>query len=457
MSQRMIQFLLILLTVGCVVAFLFYFNPHAVTLHYGPGKIWEAPLALVLLLVFFFGAVTTGFLAMILGLRHTFDIWRREKKEKVDKAHHGQMIRGREQLASKNLDGAKASFQKIITRDPENIVGRILLGKTLRAQGNLRGAVRVLDEARASQKQNQELLILAASINEQRGNFTAAYDNLSLLLQADADSVFALRKIVDYSKKLDRFDDAIEFQKRLVKLTPAQEQRKEQDILASLELQYAEKFFVENRNALKITVEEILKRHRDFPEALSLLATLERESKRFEVAGKLLTKAFSITQDLQYLQDLGSMWIAQEQPSKALASVRTALGNVYEGDVCDKLPGTFFLIALLLQLEMVDDASKEFESLLAHGLLSKEGISNDLFLHGGMLKSKILERQGKVEEALRTLFHILGEKYLLQFPTLLNADAGDIHDKNLRRIGWGGAPGKHGQEGMPPPARLSTP
>ena len=77
MSQRMIRFLLLLITVGCLVAFLFYFNPHLVTVHYGPGtaKTWEAPLALVLLVVFFFGALSIGVLAVLLGLQHSFDLW----------------------------------------------------------------------------------------------------------------------------------------------------------------------------------------------------------------------------------------------------------------------------------------------------------------------------------------------------------------------------------------------
>ena len=64
----------------------------------------------------------------------------------------------------------------------EDIIARVELSRSLEGQGQAREALRVLEEARASDPKNVEVLFRAAELNQSLNNKTAAIDNLALVL-----------------------------------------------------------------------------------------------------------------------------------------------------------------------------------------------------------------------------------------------------------------------------------
>jgi len=391
MTGRIVKFLFLVLILG-TISYLFAQNRDVVTVTYWFGKTWQSSLAVVLLVVFFLGALTTGCIAFFYGALWSFDDWRRNRNYKMLREHLDQIVSAREKIASGNYNDAKGILEKIVNKDPEDVVARVMLAETLRRQGDSLKALHILEEARANQQNNTELLFLAADINVELGNATAAHDNVSLVYKKDKYNVFALSRLVDVAESLGRFQEAIDYQTQLLRLSSSDQQPILQHKLAQLELAYALRTAGNNLAQRKSEIEGVLRHHREYAPALAELALLEFESKNLDAAVKLLVRAYSSSGDGAYLQKIALSCLQANEPEKALKAIRSALTGS-RSDSANRL----YLVALMLRLEMVDEAAQEIEAL------EKSQLSASTQLQLSLLKARIFERQNKSKEALALL------------------------------------------------------
>lgn len=403
MPSKIVKLLIVLL-VAAIISYVFYLNPLPAQVYLSPDSSITLPMALVLIATFFVGVLVTALFAFFIGLRVTFHTWRIEKKQKQVKEHHHMIAGARGELALKNFNSARGLFQKVIASDPNDVEARVLLAETYRRNGELKEALKVLEEARVEDKKNVELLLLAAEVNEQLGNDTAAFDNAAMVLKLSPKNTFALKRLVADCQRLNRYEEAVTYQEQLLRLVPREDYEQEQQTLAHLELKKAQKSL--SGAPLAKALEEILKRHKDFTPARAVLAELRCDALELDAASKLWSKCFEESQDPLYLERIASMWIHADDPTRAVASVRNTLQQPGKKDV--DVTAHVFFISLLLRLEMVDEARTEFEKLRSISLKDEE-----LKTAYTVIKAKLLQKEGREDEALEEVFSRLYKDGLL--------------------------------------------
>lgn len=407
MSARFTKIILFAALVTGLVCYLFYQNPESATVRWAsrPDAVLQAPMALVIVVIFFSGVLCSALFALIIGVRYQLRDWRLSRDERMRKSHHGLLISARERLAAGRYASARELLAKIIERDPSDIIAHIQLAQSYRGEGHPAQALAVLEKARAGHERNAELLFLAAELNRELGNHTAASDNLRLILEKEPRNTFALEALIDSSSKLERYDEAVGLEQQLVRYAQTnQEQQARLDRLALLELLQAKKRYSEDRTLLRSAVEELLKRHRDFVPALVELARLDREAFQLENANKLYLKAFKLTPNVEYLYELCRMWLAVDEPQKAIANVRVLLqSKELAGEA--RAHAQIFFAALLLRLESIEEATLE-----RRRVREVEGVSPELLAELRVLDAFLLRRNADIDEAFELLFRVALER-----------------------------------------------
>jgi tetratricopeptide (TPR) repeat protein len=396
MSARLVKLLVVAVLITAAVCYLFYLNPEAVTLHWGSGseQIISGPLALVLVVAFFIGVFTAAVFAFLIGVRYQLRDWKQSRLERLRESHAQLLVQAREQLAAENFAAARGLLQKIIDKDPADIVARIQLAEVEKRQGQVDEALRILDQARAGQKKNLELLFFAAELQEQQGNRTAAADNLRLVLAKDQRNSKALEALVLHCRALGQFSQAEDYQQQLIRLARTNaEQANRLEHLAELELESALYSRTEDPAEFRDKLERLLQRHRDFVPALYELGCLEQEALNLDKANKLFSKAYKLSPQPRFLEAIAKLWLGVDEPARALANVRNLIQSA-ELTREQALDGRVFFICLLLYLENIDEAVREREKLR-----SENSDSRRYQAELAVVDALLLKRNAGIEEA----------------------------------------------------------
>lgn len=361
MAKKII-ILTILLALVAAVSYIFYLNLDSVTFTYSPSGSLTAPLGLVLIGIFSSAVILTSAIFLLFIAWNKLQIRKLNKTISLEELHHEQIIKAREALATENFAEAKSLLKKLNKKYPDDVVTRILLAQTLREEGNSDEALKVLEEARAEQKENLELLFETAIANELRGNFTAAYDNAMLMLKKAPFNTRALKLSSYYAEELGKFDEAIEHQKKLVEITKGEEQEDAQYLIAHLMLQKAATLTSDSEK--KALLEKTLKEHRNYSPALVGLAEIESNK---DAAAKLLQKAYSVDNDPQIIEYIIELY--KETPEKAISATKKAIANCKESDEL-LVESSILLINFLIEQNKSEDALDEVQKLKTISSLS---------------------------------------------------------------------------------------
>lgn len=391
MSIRIFRIILALIIVGLISA-LFLLNPQETTVYFGKAREYRAPMALVLILTFVAGAVFAAILALIAQFRLSFINWREKRLRKIQREHLKELVHVRELVALEKWEEARSSLSRILKEDPDNAVARALLATSTDALEGSRAALRILEEGRGREIVSAEVYLIAAELQEREGNLTAALDNLALLLQRDPSSKKVLREAVRISAALGDYPRAVECQEKLARISDRKEYVEVQNKLAELELEAALRL---PNGEQDTALDQILRRHRHFPDALLAKAKRAENRGELDAAGRDLIQAFAASGSIRYLQELSQLWIRKEDPERAVKFLRNALK---ENDVP---AGRAFLAALLSSLGMLDQAEKELSQLRIEG--AEPGTEALVAL----TKAKTLQAKGASGEAVQTLAHAL--------------------------------------------------
>lgn len=361
---RKIIILTLLLTLVAAVSYVFYLNLEPVTLTYSPAQTLSAPLGLILIGVFSLAVIITSSIFLLLIAWNKLQIRKLNKSLTKEHLHSEQIIRAREALATEDYDSAKTLLKKLNKKYPDDVVTRIMLAQALKGEGNSDEALRVLEDARAEQKENLELLYETALANELKDNFTAAYDNAKLMLKKEPSSKRALRLISYFASRLARFDEAIETQKKLVGIANYEEIEDEQETLAFLMFQRAEA--ETDASEKRLLLEELARNHKNYSPALIALADLEIAANKQGAAEKLLAKAYRADNDPSIIEKLLKLW--PENLKKSLAAAKKAIESSENSDAL-AAEAHLLLVKTYLEQNLRDEANDELQKIKACSVL----------------------------------------------------------------------------------------
>ncbi|MDD2943454.1 MAG: hypothetical protein PHC51_10885 [bacterium] len=384
------------LLIGGLVAIVFILNGHDIIVHpwFGAERVMSA--AIVILTSFIAGAGLASSIAVVIGIRAAIRERSLKKQLIQQKKHWDMIVRAREFLASRESGQAIILLQKIIDKEPENIVARIELAQAFTDSGDSESALSVLDAARQEHKSNIELLFFSAALNEKLGNQTAAFDNLSLILKISPTHEETLSQLVRLARQLGRLEQAKSLQ---IELTRNRRTPSEIDETAriDIELELAEKQAADDKSALRDELEKIVRRNKKYAPAILKLACLEEELGQLDNASESYGKSFRESGNHLALERLASLWLKQERPEKAVAAIRSALNSWEKSSARENIMGRLTLASVLLALENVAEAASTIKDISTSSMTDKE----QTICH--IIKARIAERRGDSRGALGEL------------------------------------------------------
>ena len=302
--------------------------------------------------------------------------------------------RARSSLALGNFSEAESLFTKIINKDPNNIGARVALASTLEEMGKQSSALEVLDQARAEDKKNPELLLAAADLNALLGNHTAAYDNASMVLKMMPKNKFALERLAENCLPLEKFDEAAEYLRELIRLSTAEELELNQEKLAEVEFMAAAK--IEDDEEFRAKIKDIVNRHKNFTPALEALADVEADLNNHDKAESALLKAFAIEPEARLLEKIVQIWIKASNPKRAITTLEKVIKDL-ERNNKDTSPARYALSNAQFELENIEAAETALKPLL------ENSPENEI----QVLEAKILARRGNKDLAFKKLVDII--------------------------------------------------
>ncbi|MBN8550154.1 MAG: tetratricopeptide repeat protein [Deltaproteobacteria bacterium] len=356
--------------VFCVVALALYLvvlNTAPTTVALSPGTNgWKITgnTGVILIATFAIGIVVAGLVGLFFGVRSYFRERRLHNLEAQRRAFYDGMLRARGFAASGEWNKARVQWEQLIKKDPTDIIARTELSRSLQAAGEPIEALRILDDARAKDPKNVEVLFRAAELNIALGNKTAAIDNLALILHNHPNRR-AAQLARDLSEELGRIEDAVEYQAQIESFgVPGAE---EESIAARLEFKRILKDRASDKAALRTDLKALCKRRSEFVPALHRLALLEAEQGNIEEAAHYYVKAAKASHSSAYWNEISKLWMSTQNPERALAAARTATKET-EGEA--KLIAELELIRVQISLNQLDDARRsldQFQNVINSG------------------------------------------------------------------------------------------
>lgn len=451
----MIRSIIAIVILGVLCCYLFYLNPTSISVNLSTTRAISAPLAIVLISVFFLGALVVGFLAAVFSLFHSFDDWKRDRKYRRESQHREQLILARDHVVTENFQTAQSILEQIVAREPENALAWTSLGEVVQHLSGPAAALAVLDRARLHVPRHAELLFRAASLSESLGNLTGSFDNLKLVLREHPGNTRALRLLMDCSKKLGRYDEAISAARELLKRVQGNAQDRLYSEIADLELAQANtranQTDIEQR---RNEIEDVLRRHREHLPSLAALSEIEKLRGNRSEATRLYSRCFSLSGQASYLFEIAEIWLADSNPAKAIQAVSGAVAAV-KSDMLLHQTGLLALTALSIRLGMLDDAWDnlvKFEATLpSHSSPASPSLADTKRVQAALLKGLILLRRHNFQAAAEILPSVSAQLTKM-LPDYLATAISDVSISNvsLPRMA-------RRNTGEAPPPELSTP
>lgn len=347
-------------------------NSGTATIKLGPTLSVTTYAGVIYIAVFFVGAVC----ASLVALYFSFKGYLRERKlrsaERSRQVFFEMFVKARDLMASAEWGAARALWQQVINRDPDNMIARVELSRCLEALGDPKEALRILDESRATHHQSIDLLFRAVELNRTLGNNTAAQDNLALIVAASP-SRRALEVARDTAESLGNIDQALEYHSEIERVGYSSDEMDG----AKARLLFARMVKgSESAGALRDELLPFVKKHPSFAPAIERLAELELDRGNLEESAELLVKAAKLAPgDLSKWSRVIDLWLklAPGEPTRraerALAAARSATQGLKGAR---RIDGEFVIAKTLLAVNRYDDARTLLEGV--QSLADKEGV-----------------------------------------------------------------------------------
>ncbi len=232
--MRRIAVVLLVVLVGAGVALLFHFNGHPSTVHLGKDNPVELPTAAHLLIAAVLGAGVVLVATTLRGIAQGFSAWRERRRRRRADAVEKIRQEGRHRLWAGDFQNADKKLARAAERDPQDLETHLALSRSREELGDLEGAQRILETARAQHGPDPRLLSRLGNVALARGNAGAAIDAFREATAAQPESPRLLSELMAALAAEGRYPEAVEAARRRlgIERQPARRERAKQEWLA---------------------------------------------------------------------------------------------------------------------------------------------------------------------------------------------------------------------------------
>jgi len=363
---------LLLLLIVLILAFFIYFdklNPVELTLFYLPGKSLTFSASIVLIACLALGLLIGYGAHLYATISHWMKHWRDERHEKKSREIGSIYRDGVNRLLSGDLKKAHTLLQKALDRDPKRIDTYIAMANVNLQEGDPQAAVSLLLKARDLDAKSLEVLFKLAATYEETGAIDDARANYQAILNIEANNRKALRFLRDLAIKCDEWPEALDLQKRIIKVA-AGSQRIEEEQQKMQHIRYeVARLKLEEGQADKAVgeLQEIVRNNPGFAPARVSLGDAFRALNRVDDAVKTWQDGYRDLGLSVFLTRLEDYYMDAEDPATLLAFYRARLAENQEDMVLRLFFGKF-----CLRLEMVDEAVDQLFTVESSGIESSQ-------------------------------------------------------------------------------------
>jgi uncharacterized protein HemY len=365
-------FMAVLLLFIFFVLFFLYFlglNPQMVTIFYLPEQSLTQPAAMVVVACVVLGLIL-GFGAHVYSTAaHWLKHWNRDRSEKKQREISAIYREGVGRLLSGDLKKARGLLNKALDRDPRRVDTLIALASLAGQEGNPSEGLELLRKASEIDPKSMEVLFKTAAIQEETGNDEDAIASYQELIEREKDNRKALRCLRDLYIKHSRWQEALESQRKVLKVGPgANRVAEEKDLLLYLRYEVASQAISNNSpEEAKSELKDILRQEAEFAPAHVSLGDAYVAMDHGDDAVKTWQEGYKKLGKGVFLERLEDYFMEREDPSSLL--------NFFRGQVIEQGEDLIFRLfygKLCLRLEMVDEAKEQLQAVESSGVESSQ-------------------------------------------------------------------------------------
>ncbi len=362
---------LLLLFIFFVLFFLYFWglNPHMVTVFYLPEQSLTYPVAMVVISCIIVGLLL-GFGAHIYStVVHLMKHWSRDRVEKKQREISAIYREGVGRLLSGDLKRARVLLNKALVRDPRRVDTLIAMASLASQEGNHEEGLELLHKAGEIDPKSMEVLFKTSAIQEETGKDEDAIASYQKLLALEKDNRKALRNLRDIYLKHNRWQEALEIQRKVLKVGPGPNRvEQEKGLLIYLRYEAAQQAVNEGSpEEAKSELKDIVRQKPDFAPARVSLGDAYAAMNRGDDAVKTWQEGYKKLGKGVFLERLEDYFMEREDPSSLLSFFR---GLVLEQG--EDLVFRLFYGKLCLRLEMVDEAKEQLQAVESSGVESPQ-------------------------------------------------------------------------------------
>ncbi len=388
----------LLLIILYLVFFLYFsgLNPQELTIYFWPGHSITHSAAIIIVGAILLGLIL-GYAAHLYGtVTHMLKHWRRDRQEKKAREVAAIYREGVGRLLSGDVKRAHSLLQKALERDPARVDTYIAMANVHLQEGHPQEALTLLLKARSLEPRSLEVLFKLANTYEETGQDDQAQQVYQDLLPIENDNRKALRCLRDLHIRHDRWQEAFNLQKRILKAGPGAN-RLEEEKRKALYLRYEvarQGIEADEADQAKGELKEITKQDPAFVPARVSLGDIYRRQKRTEDAINVWQDGYRTLGKSIFLSRLEELYLADEDPASLLALYRSFLEDRKDDLILRLCYGK-----LCLRLEMVDEALEQLYAVESTGVESRQ-------LH--LLLAEAHRRRKRLDDAIAEYKKALG-------------------------------------------------
>lgn len=388
----------LLLCIFLILFFLYFWglNPHLVTVYLMSEQSVTYPMAFVVISCVVAG-LALGILAYLYGaITYRWSRWKKDRTDKKQKEVNTIYREGVSRLLSGDLKKARALLQKALDRDPRNVETYIAMASLHSQEGNLAEGLALLDKAKNIDSKSREVIFKTADLQEEMGNDEDAMATYQELLALEKDNRKALRSLRDLYMKHEKWQAALETQRKLLKTGPAANRiEEEKETLLFLRYELARQSILDNDpDSAKSELKDVIRQMPEFTPARVTLGDAYVAQGHDKEAAKTWQDGYLKLGKSVFLERLENHYIEREDPSSLLSFFRETVLERGE-DLIFRL----FYGKLCLRLEMVDEAFEQLQAIESSGLETPQ-------VH--LLLAEAHRRRNRPEEAISEYQKALG-------------------------------------------------
>ena len=366
-------YLAILTFVFVIFAFCFlYFwgiNPGDMTVFFAAGEGLTFPTPIIIIGAILIGLLLGNGLHILSLIAHSFSHWRRDQSQKKAQETNAIYREGVGRLLSGDLKKARVLLNKAIDRDPKRVDTLIAMANLAAQEGNSTESLGLLRKAGDLDPKSLEVLFKTAAIQEETGHDDEAMASYQELISREKDNRKALRSLRDLYIKHDRWQEALETQRKVLKAGPgANRVADEKALLLYLRYEVASQSILNgSADQAKSELKDILRQESDFVPAQVSYGDALVALNQGDDAVKVWQEGYKKLGKGVFLERLEDYFMEREDPSSLL--------NFFRSQVLEQGEDLMFRLfygKLCLRLEMVDEAKEQLQAVESSGVESPQ-------------------------------------------------------------------------------------